>query len=234
MLAGVPAGALNPPVGNGPYAALAYGATSAKSPLGPLEIQRRALGAHDVLIDVLFCGVCHSDIHQARDEWSDWGATVYPCVPGHEIIGRVVAVGDKVTKFKVGDIGGVGCMVDSCGACDFCRADREQNCARGATFTYNSLDKHNAGPTTYGGYSEQDRRHRAFRDPHSVRRRPCSDCAAAVRRDHDVLAHAALEGWRGTAGRRHRSRRARSHGREACGRPPCRRDSLHHLAGQDC
>jgi uncharacterized zinc-type alcohol dehydrogenase-like protein len=141
--------------GNGRYLTRAYAARSAKSPLGPLQIQCRALGPNDVLLDVLYCGICHSDIHQARDEWNDWGPTVYPCVPGHEIIGRVAAVGDKVTKFKVGDIGGVGCMVDSCRTCDFCRADREQNCAHTATFTYNSPDRHNAGPTTYGGYSDK-------------------------------------------------------------------------------
>jgi alcohol dehydrogenase (NADP+) len=82
--------------------------------LPAMEIERRAVGPNDVLLDILYCGICHSDIHQVRDEWNAWGPTVYPCVPGHEIIGRVVAVGDKVIKFKVGDIGGVGCMVDSC------------------------------------------------------------------------------------------------------------------------
>lgn len=144
-----------PAPGNGPYPARAYGAATATEPLGPINIQRRALGPHDVLLDVLYCGVCHSDIHQVRDEWAEWGPTTYPCVPGHEIIGRVVVVGDKVTKFKVGDIGGVGCMVDSCRTCDSCRADHEQNCEKGTTFTYNAPDKHDAGPTTYGGYSDK-------------------------------------------------------------------------------
>ena len=159
LAAGVPsrvhAAEAEAPAGPGPYATRAYGASSAGSRLEPLQIQRRALGPTDVLLDVLYCGICHSDIHQVRDEWKEWGPTVYPSVPGHEIIGRVIAVGNKVTKFKAGDIGGVGCMVDSCRTCEFCRADREQNCAEGATFTYNSPDHHNAGPTTYGGYSDK-------------------------------------------------------------------------------
>ncbi|MGB7988877.1 MAG: NAD(P)-dependent alcohol dehydrogenase [Candidatus Methylophosphatis roskildensis] len=159
LLSGVAAGAQSDskqvPGGNGPISARAYGATQANAPLAPLQIQRRALGPNDVLLDVLYCGICHSDIHQARNEWSDWGPTVYPCVPGHEVIGRVVAVGKEVTKFKVGDIGGVGCMVDSCRTCDPCRDDREQNCARTATFTYNSPDRHGTAPVTYGGYSDK-------------------------------------------------------------------------------
>lgn len=129
----------------------AYGASSATSPLGPIEIKRRALGKNDVLLDVLYCGVCHSDIHTVRGEW---GPAQYPCVPGHEIIGRVQAVGTEVTKFKVGDIGGVGCMVDSCRTCEHCEADREQNCLAGATFTYDSPDKLSGGHT-FGGYSDK-------------------------------------------------------------------------------
>ncbi|ACG74566.1 Alcohol dehydrogenase GroES domain protein [Anaeromyxobacter sp. K] len=118
-----------------------------------MQIKRRAVGPNDVLLDVLYCGICHSDIHQARNEWSSF-PTVYPCVPGHEIIGRVQAVGNAVTKFKVGDIGGVGCMVDSCGTCENCLADREQNCLKGATFTYNAPDRA-TGENTLGGYSEK-------------------------------------------------------------------------------
>src|SRR5206468_3779964 len=144
--AGAPAARTDTPVGKNPFSVRAWGAGSATSPLGAMEIERRAVGPNDVLLDILYCGICHSDIHRVRDEWNEWGPTVYPCVPGHEIIGRVVAVGDKVTKFKVGDIGGVGRMVDSC---------REQSCAQTATFTYNSPDKHGAGPTTYGGYSDK-------------------------------------------------------------------------------
>ncbi len=145
--------AAKPPVANGPFTARAYGNTSATGPLGPLQIKRRAIGPNDVLLDVLYCGICHSDIHQARNEWSSL-PTVYPCVPGHEIIGRVQAVGSAVTKFKVGDVGGVGCMVDSCGTCENCLADREQNCLKGATFTYNSPGRA-TGENTLGGYSEK-------------------------------------------------------------------------------
>lgn len=141
------------PAANGPFTARAYGNTSATGPLAPLQIKRRAVGPNDVLLDVLYCGICHSDIHQARNEWSNL-PTVYPCVPGHEIIGRVQAVGSAVTKFKVGDIGGVGCMVDSCGTCENCLSDREQNCLKGATFTYNSPDRA-TGENTLGGYSEK-------------------------------------------------------------------------------
>jgi uncharacterized zinc-type alcohol dehydrogenase-like protein len=119
-----------------------------------MQIERRAVGPHDVLLDVLYCGICHSDIHSVRDEWRPTLPTVYPNVPGHEIVGRVLAVGSAVTKFKVGDIGGVGCMVDSCRTCENCQADREQNCLKGATFTYNSPDSVSGGQT-YGGYSDK-------------------------------------------------------------------------------
>lgn len=155
LVSGVTAGAyaadISAPAGSGPYATRAYAATNAKSPLGPLNIQRRALGPSDVLLDVLYCGVCHSDIHSVR---SDWGATKYPVVPGHEIVGRVIAVGNKVMKFKVGDIGGVGCMVNSCGTCENCQADREQNCVNGTTFTYGAEDRISGGHT-FGGYSDK-------------------------------------------------------------------------------
>lgn len=142
------------PVGTKAISARAYGAASATNPLEPMKIERRAAGSDDVLLDVLYCGICHSDIHQVRDEWASWNPTLYPCVPGHEIIGRVRAVGNAVTKFKVGDIGGVGCMVASCGTCENCLADREQNCLSGATFTYNSPDP-GTGGHTFGGYSDK-------------------------------------------------------------------------------
>ncbi len=128
-----------------------YAAAAPKAPLGPHTIERREPGPHDVLIDILYCGVCHSDIHQARDEW---GGSIFPMVPGHEIVGRVKQVGAHVTKFKPGDMAGVGCMVDSCRDCDPCRRDLEQFCQRGAAFTYNGTEMDRKTPT-YGGYSTQ-------------------------------------------------------------------------------
>ncbi|MBX7218721.1 MAG: NAD(P)-dependent alcohol dehydrogenase [Blastocatellia bacterium] len=129
----------------------AYGASSADAQLAPLTIPRRAPLAQDVVIDILFCGVCHSDLHQARNEWHN---TVYPCVPGHEIVGRVTQVGSAVTRFEVGDFAAVGCLVDSCRSCPSCRKGLEQFCEQHPTFTYNSEDRH-LGAVTYGGYSEQ-------------------------------------------------------------------------------
>jgi uncharacterized zinc-type alcohol dehydrogenase-like protein len=124
---------------------------SATSPLGPFSFERRQPGPHDVQIEVLFCGVCHSDIHTARNEWAN---TTYPCVPGHEIVGRVSRVGAKVTKFKEGDLAGVGCMVDSCRHCSACKEGLEQYCEVGTIWTYNGTDQH-LGGMTYGGYSER-------------------------------------------------------------------------------
>jgi len=135
------------------YPAKAYAAQSAKSKLAPAAIRRREPLAHDVQIEILYCGVCHSDLHQARNEWEVMAATVYPCVPGHEIVGRVVKVGSAVKKFKVGDTAGVGCMVDSDRTCPNCRAGHENYCDSQATLTYNSDDKH-LGGVTYGGYSD--------------------------------------------------------------------------------
>src|SRR5512137_33317 len=112
----------------------AYAAPSAKAPLGPHSIERREPGPHDVHIEILYCGICHSDIHQVRDEW---GGSIFPMVPGHEIVGRVTRVGRGVKRFKVGDRAGVGCMVDSCGTCASCKKDLEQFCQKGAAYTYN-------------------------------------------------------------------------------------------------
>jgi uncharacterized zinc-type alcohol dehydrogenase-like protein len=129
----------------------AYAAQSADSSLAPFEIDRRAVGPHDVQIDILYCGVCHSDLHQARGEW---GNTIYPCVPGHEIVGRVTAVGDHVGKFKVGDLAAVGCMVDSCQHCSACDEGLEQYCENGMVLTYNGrMD--GQGENTFGGYSDR-------------------------------------------------------------------------------
>jgi len=126
-----------------------FAAASATSPLQPSTIERRDVGARDVRIEIAFCGVCHSDLHQARNEWN---GTTYPCVPGHEIVGRVTQVGPSVTKLAVGDVAGVGCMVDACRECTSCKAGLEQYCLQGATYTYNSTDKKSGG-RTYGGYS---------------------------------------------------------------------------------
>jgi len=128
----------------------AYGATASTEDLKPLDIERRATGKDDIKIDITYCGVCHSDIHMARNDWK--GAS-YPVVPGHEIIGRVLEIGANVSAHKVGDLVGVGCMVDSCQTCSSCQKDLEQFCENGATFTYNSPDKHLEGKQTYGGYS---------------------------------------------------------------------------------
>ncbi|MFN2475687.1 MAG: alcohol dehydrogenase catalytic domain-containing protein, partial [Chthoniobacterales bacterium] len=128
----------------------AYAAQAASSPLAPFSIERREPKPTDVQIEILFCGVCHSDIHTARNEW---GGTKYPCVPGHEIVGRVTKVGSEVKNFREGDLAGVGCLVDSDHTCENCREGLEQFCLGGATFTYNSVDKHTSG-VTYGGYSK--------------------------------------------------------------------------------
>jgi uncharacterized zinc-type alcohol dehydrogenase-like protein len=129
--------------------AKSYAAQAATTPLAPFAIQRREPTPTDVEMEILFCGVCHSDLHQARNEWHN---TVFPCVPGHEIIGRVTRVGNHVKKFKVGDLAAVGCMVDSCRTCPSCQAGLEQFCHSFATFTYNSDDKF-LGGKTFGGYS---------------------------------------------------------------------------------
>jgi uncharacterized zinc-type alcohol dehydrogenase-like protein len=127
-----------------------YAAQSATSPLAPYSFERRDPGPLDVQIDILYCGICHSDIHMARNEWG--GLTTYPCVPGHEIVGRVVKVGNQVKKFKEGDLAAVGCMVDSCRECSSCKAGLEQFCLNGMTLTYCSPDKRSGG-FTCGGYS---------------------------------------------------------------------------------
>ena len=135
------------------YTAKAYSARSATSPLAPTTIPRRNPRPQDVQIDILYCGVCHSDLHTVRNQWEQFMPTVYPCTPGHEIIGRVVKAGSAVKKFKEGDIAAVGCMVDSDRTCPNCRAGLEQFCQSGATFTYNGEDKQ-LGGVTYGGYSQ--------------------------------------------------------------------------------
>src|ERR1700733_8866198 len=133
------------------YNAKAYAADHATSKLSPTEIKRRDLTEHDVQIDILFCGICHSDIHQVRNEWSGFMPTVYPIVPGHEIVGRVLKLGSAVTKYQPGEVVAVGCMVDSDRTCQQCKAGREQFCPN-MTLTFNGQDRH-LGGITYGGYS---------------------------------------------------------------------------------
>lgn len=133
------------------FPVLGYAAQSPTTPLAPYHFERRDPRSDDVVIDILYCGVCHSDLHSTRN---DWGGALYPMVPGHEIIGRVVGVGADVTRFKVGDHVGVGCMVDSCQKCTPCDKGLEQYCATGSTLTYNSLDRHD-GRRTFGGYSQK-------------------------------------------------------------------------------
>ncbi len=153
-------------------ASFGYAAPSARDPLGPFRFERREPGPRDVEIEILYCGVCHSDLHVARDEW---GGAVYPVVPGHEIIGRVSRVGAEGTKFKEGDLAGVGCIVDSCRRCINCDDGLEQYCDHDFTQTYNSPDKRSGG-VTYGGYSNN-----IVVDEHFVLRIPAGlDPAAAA------------------------------------------------------
>ena len=132
------------------FNAKAYSVLNPTAPLAPAVIQRREPGPQDVQIQILYCGICHTDVHIARNEWH---GTTYPCVPGHEILGRVVKIGAGVKKFKVGDLAAVGCLVDSCRTCENCRDGYEQFCSAGPVFTYNAPDKHTGGQT-YGGYSD--------------------------------------------------------------------------------
>ena len=129
----------------------AFGTNSPTDNLKEMTIERRTLTANDIEIEILYCGVCHSDLHTAHN---DWGGSLYPAVPGHEIVGKITGVGNEVTRFKVGDLAGVGCLVDSCGTCDSCKKDLEQYCLTGFTGTYNGKDKHSGGHT-FGGYSEK-------------------------------------------------------------------------------
>lgn len=136
----------------------AYAAQTATTALAPYTIQRRNPKPHDVQIEILYCGVCHSDLHFARNEW---GITVYPIVPGHEIVGKVTAVGDHVKKFKVGDLAGIGCLVDSCRECDNCKDGLEQYCSNGMVGTYGGMEKDGSG-ATHGGYSKSILAHEDF------------------------------------------------------------------------
>ena len=172
-----------------------YAAANARSPLAPFEFERRAPGPKDVHLEVLFCGVCHSDLHQARDEW---GGSLFPMVPGHEIIGRVKQVGAEVTRFAVGDRVGVGCMVGSCRQCDDCREGLEQFCQKTATWTYNGPDPISGG-STYGGYSNQ-----MVVDEHFVLRVPekLNPAAAAPLLCAGITTYSPLRHWKVGPGQR--------------------------------
>ena len=135
-----------------------YAVHSATDHLAPFDFERREPNPHDVQFEILYCGVCHSDIHQVRNEWQN---SIYPMVPGHEIVGRVTSVGSEVTKFKEGDLAGVGCLVDSCRECSNCKKGLEQYCKKGAVGTYNAYEKDGKTPT-YGGYSKQIVAHEDF------------------------------------------------------------------------
>lgn len=210
------------------YKSKAYSAVSKTSPLASATIPRREPTDRDVQIEILFCGVCHSDLHYARDEWHEVMPAVYPCVPGHEIVGKVVKVGSAVGKFKTGDLVGVGCLVDSDNSCPQCKAGLEQFCP-GMVLTYGSPDRHKTAPVTYGGYSDS-----IVVDERFVLRIPANlnPAAAAVRGDHHLLAHAALGRGEGQKGWRGWPWRAGAHGGEIRTGVWGARGRLHHLAGQ--
>jgi uncharacterized zinc-type alcohol dehydrogenase-like protein len=202
-----------------------YAAQKPTDKLAPLQIERREPGADDVQIDILFCGVCHSDLHTARNEWNN---TLYPSVPGHEIVGKVTAVGANVTHFKIGDLAGVGCMVDSCQHCASCAEGEEQYCENGFTGTYNGPVF--GGENTFGGYSEKIVVKEKF-----VLKISHSDNLAAVAPllwDHHLLAAAPLESRAGQEGRRCRTGRPGSYGGEDRSRHGRARGAVHHVAEQ--
>ncbi len=166
----------------------AFGTVAPDAPLKLMNIERREVSPRDVEIEIMYCGICHSDLHQAK---SDWQGTVYPCVPGHEIVGKVTRVGKDVTRYKAGDAVGVGCMVDSCMTCSPCNAGLEQFCDDGCIYTYNSRDKH-SGNHTLGGYSE-----RVVVDEHFVLRLPenLDPAAAAPLLCAGITTYSPLKKW---------------------------------------
>ncbi len=174
----------------------AYAAQAADAPLAPFTVRRRAPGPGDVHLEILFCGVCHSDLHTARSEWP---GTVYPVVPGHEIVGRVAAVGSAVTTFKAGDLAAVGCLVDSCRDCASCDDNLEQYCEKGMVLTYNSPDAHIPGAMTYGGYSTH-----IVVDQHFVLRMPASlaPAAAAPLLCAGITTYSPLRHWQAGPGKK--------------------------------
>ena len=212
------------------YDSKAYSAAGPKSPLVQTTIPRREPGDDDVQIEILFCGICHSDLHQVRNEWSAM-PTVYPCVPGHEIIGRVTNVGSAVTKFRPGDLAAVGCLVDSDGTCPHCQAGLEQFCPH-MTLTYNSPDVH-LGGVTYGGYSDSIvvKEHFVLRVPANLDL--AGYCSSVMRRNNNIFSHAPLGCHKRTKGGCCRSRRSRSYGRKICTRLRSTCNSLYHFTKQE-
>ena len=208
------------------YKTKAYSLASATSPLTATTIPRREPTDRDVQIEILFCGICHSDLHYARDEWHDVLPAVYPCVPGHEIVGRVTKVGSAVAGFKQGDFVGVGCLVDSDGTCPHCKAGMENFC-RNQVLTYGGPDRHKTAAVTYGGYSGSVvvDEHFVLRIPSNLSRRRRGP--TAVRRDHDVFAPAPLGSHKGEEGRHRRPGRAGTYGCENRPRSRCARRRLH-------
>ncbi len=207
----------------------AYAATSPSSPLAPFTFERRTPGALDVALDILYCGVCHSDLHTARNEWHN---TLYPSVPGHEIVGRVSQVGELVTRFKVGDLVGVGCMVDSCQHCQPCADGLEQYCDNGFTGTYNGPEQ-GTGANTFGGYSS----HLVVRESFVLRiSHPEAELAGvaplAVRRHHQLFTATPVAGRARPQGRHRRPGRTRPHGREDCRRHGRACGAVHHQRRQ--
>jgi alcohol dehydrogenase (NADP+) len=176
----------------------AFAAQSPTSDVGPISIRRRALRPQDVQIEIQYCGVCHSDYHQVKNEWQSFVPTVYPCVPGHEIVGRIAKVGQAVHKFKEGDIAAVGCLVDSCRECSNCREGYQQFCEKIPTFTYNSEDKISGG-VTYGGYSQSIVVDEAFalRVPKGL-----DPAAAAPLLCAGITTYSPLREWKVTKGRK--------------------------------
>ena len=201
----------------------AFGTESVDGPFREMSIARREVAANDVEIDILFCGICHSDLHYARNEWSGMPAS-FPCVPGHEIVGRVQAIGAGVSRFKVGDLVGVGCLVDADRSCPECQDGLEQYCPN-MVLTYGSPDKH-LGGVTHGGYAES-----IVVDENFVLRVPenLDPAGAALRRDHHLVATTPLAGWRRTEGWRGRTGWTWTYGGEVCESSWGTRRCLHDL-----
>jgi uncharacterized zinc-type alcohol dehydrogenase-like protein len=213
----------------------AYAAQDAKSKLAPFATQRREPGPHDVLIDIAYCGVCHSDIHQARGEW---GNSIFPMVPGHEIVGKVAKVGNAVKKWKIGDTVGVGCFVDSCRECEACKAGEEQFCSNGMSVTYNGYERANGkldkSKPTYGGYSTRVTVNEDYvlRIPEGIPLDRAAPLLCAGITTYSPLRHLPFRREERRQGRRRRPGRTRPYGREARARDGRARDGAEHFAEQ--